>query len=170
MGEGGRKRAIPFPNPMSVVDRARLWVIWGDMRVAALDFGKARVGMAITDELGVMAHPRPALDARNRMALLRRIKEIAEEEQLTRFVVGLPIESSGKRGLVAREAIDFADQVAKATGLPITLWDERFTTAEAARLLHDGGHRARDFRRRIDGAAACIILQAWMDRQQGRAK
>jgi putative Holliday junction resolvase len=137
------------------------------MRVAALDLGKVRVGLAVTDELGAMAHPRPALDARNRRELLQRIKEFAEQEKLTRFIVGLPLDASGHEGPAARKAISFAEQVAEATGLPVTLWDERFTTVQANRRLQEGGHRARDSREKIDGAAACVILQAWMDGRRG---
>ena len=140
------------------------------MRVAALDLGKVRVGLAITDELGAMAHPRPPLDARNRKTLLQRIREFAEQEELTGFVVGLPIETSGEEGPSARKAIAFADQVAETTGLPVELWDERFTTAQASRMLHDGGHHARGMRNRVDGAAACIILEAWMDRKRSRPR
>ena len=138
------------------------------MRVAALDLGKARVGLAISDELGVLAHPRHPLDARNRRDLLRRIQDFAREEALARIVIGLPIETSGEEGPAARKARTFAEQVAEATGLPVTLWDERFTTSEATRLLHEGGQRARGMRGRIDGAAACILLQSWMDRQKRR--
>ncbi|MCL2825488.1 MAG: Holliday junction resolvase RuvX [Polyangiaceae bacterium] len=140
------------------------------MRVAALDLGKVRVGLSVSDELGAMAHPRPALDARNRRTLLQRIKEIADDEGLTQFVIGLPIESSGEEGPAAQNAIIFAEQVAEHTGLPVTLWDERFTTTEATKLLRDGGHRSRGMKSRIDGAAACVILQAWMDRQTGNRR
>ncbi len=139
------------------------------MRVAALDLGKVRVGLAVSDELGALAHPRPALDARNRRDLLDRIRAFAEEEGVERFVVGLPLDASGQEGPAARKALSFAEQVAKATGLPVEMWDERFTTVEATRRLQEGGNRARGSRAKIDGAAACVMLQSWMDSSRGRS-
>ncbi|MCU0692161.1 MAG: Holliday junction resolvase RuvX, partial [Polyangiaceae bacterium] len=133
------------------------------MRVAAVDLGKVRVGLAVTDELGLMAHPRPALDGRNRRALLARLVELVHDEQVELFVVGLPLDPSGRDGPAAREARAFAAQVEQATSVPVELWDERFTTVEAQRRLRDAGRNARSSRQRIDSAAACVLLQAWLD-------
>ncbi len=134
------------------------------MRVAALDLGKVRVGLAVSDELGALAHPRAPLDGRNRRDLLARLRDLAVDEEITRFVVGLPLDASGQEGPAARKAVQFAEQVADASGLPVEMWDERFTTVEATRRLREGGRRARDSRHRVDGAAACVMLQAWLDR------
>jgi putative pre-16S rRNA nuclease len=139
------------------------------MRVAALDLGKVRVGLAVSDELGALAHPRPPLDGRNRKQLLRQIREFAEEEEITRFLVGLPLDASGQEGPAARKALDFAEQVAETTGLPVVMWDERFTTVEATRRLQEGGNRGKKSRQKVDGAAACVMLQAWLDRPRGRS-
>ncbi len=135
------------------------------MRVAALDLGKTRVGLAICDDLGALAHPRPPLDGRNRRVLIQKIQEIATKEELARFVIGLPLDAGGNQGPAARKAILFAQQVAEATRLPVEMWDERFTTVEASRRLREGGTSARKSRGKIDGAAACIMLQAWLDGQ-----
>lgn len=139
------------------------------MRVAALDLGKVRVGLAVSDELGALAHPRAPLDGRNRKQLLQQIREFAEEEEITRFLVGLPLDASGQEGPAARKALDFAEQVAEATGLPVVMWDERFTTVEATRRLQEGGHRGKKSRQKVDGAAACVMLQAWLDRPRRRS-
>lgn len=138
------------------------------MRVAALDLGKVRVGLAIGDELGVLAHPRPALDAQNRKVLLEKIAAFAAEEQLDRLLVGLPLDANGEEGPAAQKCIAFAEQVAAATGKPVELWDERFTTVEANRRLRAGGRDARSSRGRVDSAAACIMLQAWLDGHRER--
>ncbi len=140
------------------------------MRVAALDLGKVRVGLAVTDEIGAMAHPRPPLAARVRSDLLRKIKDFAEQESVDHFVVGLPLDPAGQRGPAARKAMAFAQQLFEFTGINVVLWDERFSTSEATRRLREGGHRARESRAKIDSAAACLILQAWLDSQSGRAR
>ncbi len=133
------------------------------MRVAALDLGKVRVGLAVSDELGALAHPRPPFDARNRKVLLDKIAAFAAEEQIERLVVGLALDANGEEGPAARKCITFAEQVAAVTGKPVDLWDERFTTVEAHRRLRAGGRDARSSRGRVDSAAACIMLQAWLD-------
>ena len=138
------------------------------MRVAALDVGKVRIGLAVSDELGMLAHPRPAIDGRDRRRALREIVELAREEPVDRFVIGLPLDAEGREGPAARAARAFAETVAEATGCPVDLWDERFTTVEATRRLREGGHSAKKSRKKVDGAAACVMLQAWLDGRQGQ--
>jgi putative Holliday junction resolvase len=139
-------------------------------RTCALDLGKARVGVAIDDELGAMAHPRGTLDGRDRKALLAALRALAKDEGIVRFVVGLPLDMSGAEGLAAREARATARQIADATGLPVELWDERLTTVQAQRELHASEVRGRKARARIDEAAACAILQSWLDARKGRRR
>lgn len=143
--------------------------------VAAIDLGDARVGLAVSDELGMFAHPRPALDGRSRKPLLAALAAFAREESVTRFLVGLPLDMSGAHGPRARKATEFAQALADATGLEVELVDERLTTVEAARQLRDSGAHVRERatnRRggrtaaragKIDTAAATVILQAWLD-------
>lgn len=133
------------------------------MRIAALDYGKARVGLAISDELGMLAHPRPSLDAKDQKKLLSEIVRIAKEEEIQGFLIGLPLDMRGEEGDSARKARGFARAVAEATGLPVELIDERLTTVEAARRLREGGTDAKRGKTRIDGAAAAVLLQAWLD-------
>jgi len=137
-------------------------------RVAAIDLGKARVGVAVTDELGLMAHTRPFLDGKSRKALLRALAELAREDGITRFLVGLPLEMSGADGPAARRALAFAHELADATGIEVEMVDERLSTVEASRRLHDGGVKAREQKGLIDGAAAAVILQGWLDGQPRR--
>jgi putative Holliday junction resolvase len=132
-------------------------------RVCAVDLGKARVGVALSDELGLLAHPRPALDGANRKALLAALAALAEAEGVERFVVGMPIEMAGGHGAAAERAHRFASALASATGREVELVDERLTTVEASRRLSEAGKGRKTQRATIDSAAAAVLLQAWLD-------
>jgi putative Holliday junction resolvase len=133
------------------------------MRVAAIDLGKVRVGLAISDELGVLAHPRPALAGGNQKKLLGDLAALAKEENIRRFLVGLPLNRAGGEGREAVRARRFAQALADATGLEVELVDERFSTVEATRRLAEGGVSARERRPVVDSASAAVVLQAWLD-------
>jgi putative holliday junction resolvase len=139
----------------------------GTGRVAALDLGAARVGVAIADDLGFMAHPRGVLAARPRPVLLEKLKELAVAEQLERFVVGFPLDMRGTEGEAARRARDLAQAIADATGCDVELFDERLTTVQAQRALTASGLKREKARARIDEASAVAILQAWLDGRGG---
>ena len=150
------RRGRTFPGRRFVLDR------WA-MRVAALDLGTVRVGFAVSDDLGMMAHPRPPIDGQDRKGLLVRLGNLAKEEEIDRFVVGLPLDRLGEEGPAAQRAIVFAEEVARATGCEVELQDERFTTVQAHRRLREGGNKTRKTRQRIDSASACVLLQSWLD-------
>ncbi len=133
------------------------------MRVCAVDLGKARVGVAISDELLVLAHPRPALDGSNRKALLASLTRLANEEGVTRFLLGLPVEMSGGYGAAAERAQSFAAALADVSGREVELLDERLTTIEASRRLSEAGKKKRAQKASIDSASAAVLLQAWLD-------
>jgi putative holliday junction resolvase len=138
------------------------------VRAAGIDYGKARVGLAVSDELGLLAHPRPFLDGRNLKQVLRTLTQLAAAEQLQCFVVGLPRQLNGREGTSARRARHFADLLREASGIEVELVDEWLSTKEAMGRLRDGGATERSARERVDGAAAAILLQSWLDQQRGR--
>jgi putative Holliday junction resolvase len=135
--------------------------------VAALDYGKARIGVAVSDELGMLAHPRPPIPAKDRRQALAAVKQLRDDEGIERFLVGLPVRLGGEAGLSAGEATRFAQQVSDLTGCEVEMVDERWSTVQASRALRAGGVKARDQRQRIDGAAAAVLLQAWLDGHRG---
>ena len=102
-------------------------------RTVALDYGDARVGVAIDDELGSLAHPRGTLPAHPEPKLLAELAKLVKDSSVSRFVVGLPLDMKGGEGDAARKSRAFAQRLADATGLDVELWDERLTTAEARR-------------------------------------
>ena len=98
----------------------------------------------------------------------KSLKALADDEKVVRFVVGLPLDMHGGEGMAARGARALAQQVADATGREVELWDERLTTVQAQRELRASEVRGKKARGRIDEAAACVILQSWLDARQGR--
>jgi putative Holliday junction resolvase len=149
------------PKPARKVRRA----------VCALDLGAARVGVAVTDELGLMAHPRGAYPARPRPALLTALRELVEKEEIGRIVVGFPLDMRGTEGEAARRARELAQAIADATSCDVELFDERLTTVEAQRSLTASGVTGKKARAHIDEASAVTILQAWLDaRAERRAR
>ena len=136
------------------------------MRVLAIDLGSVRVGIAVSDELGLMAHPRPHLPGGDLKALLGSLQQLARDESIERFIVGLPRHLNGTEGPAAKGARRFAAALAQRTALPVTLVDEWLSTREAHARLREGGNKQRDTRSRIDSAAAAVLLQSWLD---GRA-
>jgi putative Holliday junction resolvase len=139
-------------------------------RTLALDLGKVRVGVAVDDGLGLLAHPRGVLRATNRPALLQSIARLAREEGAARILVGLPVDMRGHEGDAAKQARRDAQAIADATGLSVELWDERMTTLSAARSLASSGVRGEKAKRRIDEAAAVAILQSWLDARAHRQR
>ncbi len=137
-----------------------------EARVAGVDLGKARVGLAVADELGMLAHPRPALHGRSLRAVLEALGRLAKDEGIRRFVVGVPLELSGAGGVAARRAARFCQKLADATGCEVELVDERLSTVEATRRLREG--ERNDVGARVDSAAAAILLQQWLDARRGR--
>lgn len=132
-------------------------------RVAAIDYGRVRIGLAVSDELRAYAHPRPALDGRNLKATLEKLRDLADEENVERFVVGLPLSMSGEVGKAAERVMKFCQKLADATGREVELLDERLTSVQAERMLADGGAKSRrDMRGQVDSAAAAILLEQWL--------
>lgn len=136
------------------------------VRAAAVDLGKARVGLAVADELGVLAHPRRYLDGGDTRRVVEALTELAREEGIGLFLVGLPRKLSGEEGPSARRARVFAEKLAARSGVRVELVDERLSTHQARARLREQGVRDRDARERIDSASAAVLLQAWLDGQR----
>lgn len=133
------------------------------MRLAGIDYGQSRVGVAVSDELGLMAHPRPYIDATSRSQLMASLASFAREEGIERFVVGLPRLLDGREGTAARRVRRFAEVLQTRTGVEVVLVDEWLSTKEAQARLHAGGADTKSSRSRIDSASAAILLQSYLD-------
>ncbi|HWM24358.1 MAG TPA: Holliday junction resolvase RuvX [Chthoniobacterales bacterium] len=130
-------------------------------RILGVDFGRARIGIAVSDELGLLAHPVETIPARENAA--RRVDEIAREKNVERVVIGLPRHMNGSMGEAAGEVLAFAEKLRKLLPCEVVVWDERLTTIAANRALREGGQKTRTSRSFVDQVAAQMILQGYLD-------
>jgi putative Holliday junction resolvase len=139
-------------------------------RTLGVDFGDRRIGLALSDPLGLAARPLMTLERSTWARDLGAIREIVTRHEVRRIVVGLPLDMDGTRGRRARLTESFMDRLRAATGLPVIPWDERLTTVQAERVLVDGDVRRARRRQVIDQVAAVILLQSWLDGGAGDAR
>ena len=130
-------------------------------RIIGVDFGRARIGIAVSDELGMLAHPVETIPAHENPA--KRIAEIVQEKNAERVVVGLPRHMNGTVGEAAAEALAFANKLRALLSCEVVMWDERLTTMAANRALRDSGQKTRNTRGVVDQVAAQMILQGYLD-------
>ncbi|HVH86670.1 MAG TPA: Holliday junction resolvase RuvX [Terriglobales bacterium] len=139
-------------------------------RILGLDVGARRIGVAVSDPLGVTAQGIATLHRRNRRYDLGELRKLLAEFEVSEIVMGNPLCMSGESGAQAEKMAAFAAQLEQAFSIPVRLWDERLSTAEAHRLLDETG--IRDSRRKevIDKMAAVLILQSFLDARAARRK
>ena len=138
-------------------------------RYLALDVGSKRIGIAVSDELGLTAQPVLTLERRrNPREDLRSIGRLCRRFGVSGIVVGNPLTLEGEVSPQAVRIQAFAAGLGELTGLPIQLWDERLTTHEAHQLLYEAGHARQQHRRLVDQVAATLILQSFLDHLSGR--
>jgi putative Holliday junction resolvase len=130
-------------------------------RILGIDFGRARIGVAVSDELGMLAHPVETIPSTRDAA--GRIAEIVREKNAERVVIGLPRHMNGSVGESAGEALAFAEKLRGLVSCEVVTWDERLTTIAATRALRDGGQKTRNSRGIVDQVAAQMILQGYLD-------
>jgi putative pre-16S rRNA nuclease len=132
-------------------------------RVLALDLGKRRIGLALSDELGVTAQGLNTLERTNIRADLLRLRQLASESKVALILIGNPLHMSGREGRQAEHAREFGARLQAATGLPVEFWDERLTTVEANRVLRQSGISIEKRAKAVDRLAAVILLESYLD-------
>jgi putative Holliday junction resolvase len=135
--------------------------------ILGLDFGRARIGAAISDELHLLAHPLETIPANEQAA--SRVAEIVREKKVDHVVAGMPRQMNGQLGAAATEVLQFVEKLRAILPCPVVTWDERLTTAAANRALRDAGKKTRHTRGYVDQVAAQIILQSYLDRRAATA-
>ena len=134
-------------------------------RALGIDLGEARIGVAVSDELGMLAHPVETIVVKDTADPLARVAQLAKEKDVSHVIIGLPKNMDGTTGAGAEKARAFADKLREQVTCIVRLWDERLTTVAAQRYLHDAGRNVKQSRAVIDQVAAQIILQGWLDSQ-----
>ena len=132
-------------------------------RILALDFGRRRIGLALSDELGLTAQGLPTQVRKNRKADIEALAQLVRDREVARIVVGNPLHMSGDESRLSQEASAFADSLAYRCGVEVTLWDERLTTREASRVLRESGMGVEKRRQVVDRLSAVLILQSYLD-------
>jgi putative holliday junction resolvase len=138
-------------------------------RVLAVDYGRKKIGLAISDELGITAQPLVTVKRENRAADLRRLRQVCREHEIGHIIVGLPLHMTGEAGEMAAEAAAFARRLEKAVGLRVELVDERLTSWEARQTMSNVGSAPRGKRRALDHVAAAVLLRDYLEAKRGEA-
>jgi putative Holliday junction resolvase len=130
----------------------------------ALDVGDRRVGVAVSDRMGIIAQALETFERRGRRVDMAHLDTLITQNEVTRIVVGWPLELSGRAGAQAQKTQRFVDDIIAHTGLPVDKWDERMTSVAAERILGEvRGGRAKRKKGTVDKIAATLILQGWLD-------
>ena len=136
------------------------------MRILALDVGDRRIGVALSDPLGILASPFTTIDRRTTPeteAAIDAVLALTEQHEAAEILVGIPYLMSGRIGAQARITLDFAQALSERTTIPITHTDERLSSVQADRMLTQSGTSNTRDKGRTDSAAAAVILQAYLD-------
>ena len=134
-------------------------------RILGIDFGLKRIGLAVSDELGLTAQGLPTLHRTAIRKDLDYIRELAGQYSLEKVIVGNPIGHRGRDTTMSRRVAEFAERLRQYLSCPVELWDERLTSAEANRVLRSAGLSIEKRREAVDRVSAVLLLQNYLDRQ-----
>lgn len=133
-----------------------------EKRILALDVGTQRIGLAITDELGLIAHPLTVIKRKNDIQVLQEIKKIIKEQKVKKIVVGMPYNFQGEIGTMGKKVVAFIEKLKTITDVPLIFWDESFTTTEAETVLIKADLSRRRRKKVVDKLAATLILESFL--------
>jgi len=137
-------------------------------RILALDLGKKRIGLALSDELGLTAQGLETLEREGRRDDIAKLRRLAAERGVALFLIGDPVHMSGEAGRQSEYTREFARELEYKTGLPVKFWDERWTSREAERTLRGSGIAHGERKPAIDRLSAVILLQSYLDSVEAR--
>jgi putative Holliday junction resolvase len=133
------------------------------MRILAIDHGTVRMGIAISDEMKMIATPVEFVPAEPFASFLERLRELLQEKEVELVLVGMPRNMNGSYGPAAQKVQEFVVALKDAITVPIRTWDERLTSAQANRFLIEGNVRREKRKQKVDSMAAAILLQSYLD-------
>jgi putative Holliday junction resolvase len=132
-----------------------------------MDVGSRRIGLAISDPLGITAQGLDTIHRQNKRLDFAQLERVIREHYVAEIVMGLPLRMSGAEGIQAEKMQAFAEEIRRRFKLPVHLWDERLTSAQANRLLRETDMSIKRRGAVVDQMAAVLILQSWMDAKSG---
>jgi putative holliday junction resolvase len=132
-------------------------------RILALDVGSKRIGVAVSDPLGITAQGLDTIERRNKRGDLQALASVLEKYNIAEIVIGLPLRLSGEEGTQSEKMRRFAADLEAHFALPVHLWDERWTSTQANRLLRETDLSIQKRGRAVDRMAAILILQSWLE-------
>ncbi len=133
------------------------------MKILGLDYGEARIGVAVSDALGMLATPLDTICEKDREKQLQKTADVAKMHKIEKLVVGYPKHMDGTVGHRAIYTEEFAKDLSKLLNVPYIMWDERLSSTEAHRILESGGVSGKKRKTKVDKIAAVIILQGYLD-------
>jgi len=136
-------------------------------RILGLDVGSRRIGLAISDPLGITSQGLETLQRQNKSFHFYDLEQVIREHRVAEIVIGLPLRMTGGEGIQAEKMQAFAEEVRRRFRLPVHLWDERLSSAQANRLLRETDMSIKRRGEVVDQMAAVLILQSWMDARSG---
>lgn len=135
------------------------------MRIMALDPGSKRIGVALSDDLKMLASPAGFIDAEPESNAFAQLQSLIQSQQVESIVVGMPRNMNGTYGPAAESTRAFIQRLQSAVSIPIRTWDERLTSVQAGRALREAGFKGKDARQKVDASSAAILLQSFLDAQ-----
>jgi len=132
-------------------------------KILALDYGRRRIGIALSDRLHLTAQPYATWEAKDQAFFFQRLKLLIEQESVERIVVGLPITLRGEKGMMANQLEAFVKALTQVVSVPVVTWDERFTTQQAHRALHEMGKKPSRHKALVDTVSAVFLLQSYLE-------
>lgn len=134
-------------------------------KILGIDHGEARIGLALSDELGMLAHPLETVVVKEQKDLVGHIAGVIAREKVETVVIGMPRNMNGTYGPAAEKVKAFAEALKTKAGCAVKFWDERLTSVAAQKSLHESGRNVKQGRSVIDQVAAQMILQGYLDLQ-----
>ena len=139
-------------------------------RFLGLDWGRRRIGVAVSDPLGITAQPEAVWENVDEKEIAQKLIQLIESKNIQRIVVGCPLNLRGIKGKSADQAEKFVKRLRRHISVPIDLWDERLTTVQAHRSLHQMNEKPSRNKGRVDAIAAALLLQNYLDYMKDRLK
>jgi putative Holliday junction resolvase len=140
------------------------------MRTLGIDYGRKRLGLALSDENGILASPLSIYRRRGLEGDLSFLDRLVKEKGAGNIIIGLPLNMDGSKGEMAMEVLSFSDRLSKRLGLPVSTFDERYTSLEAERVLQETSLSRKKRTATKDSLAAVLILQGWLDKKMNKPR